>query len=255
MINPYSRTKNEPHIQRILRYFFELIHKLLRGLANNLLAKVYVRPREFSNAILKYYGHLFTESVVNVSGWRDGDFEGGTYASYFPNAKSYHISNAPTKMKGVGSIENEIEIDLSKPIPETLKKKYGVVFNHTTIEHIFDIDTAIKNLCDLSTDVVIMVAPTLQHIHYNKGYGDYNRLTPMGIVKYLEKNGLETIVLQSNEQQFSPIFCFALAVHKDSKYKGMIVKNLDFSMGGKLFGSGLTKVHAVDIHEHVHITE
>ena len=249
-MKPYSRFDQETLPQRILRNFFVFVHRGLRGLANNLLHKNVIKPREFSNDILRYYAPLFDGNIVNVSGWKDGDFENGLYTNYFPNATSYHISNAPTSSKGIGSITSEIEIDLSKPIDATRIQQFDVVFNHTTLEHIFALDIAFKNLCDLSREVVILVVPTLQHIHFNEGYGDYNRLTPMGIVKYFEKNNFETLVLQSNEQPFSPLYCFTIAVRKGSKYIGMIDKNLDFSMGGELFGSKIKTTH---LGEHVHL--
>ncbi len=242
-MRPFSSLDYEHFYQRVLRVIFSFIHRALRGLANNLLHKDVIKPREFSNAILRYYAPLFTGKIINVSGWKDGDFENGFYATYFQNATNYYVSNAPTSSKGIGSLESEIAIDLSKPIDVTLHKQFDVVFNHTTLEHIFELEMAFKNLCDLSKDVVILVVPTLQHIHFNDGFGDYNRLTPMGIVKYFEKNDFVTIVLQSNEQQFSPIYCFAIAVRKGSKYMGLIEKNLDFSMGGELYGSKIKTEH------------
>lgn len=249
-MKPYSRFDQETFLERTLRILFALVHRIIRGLANNILNKNVIRPREFSNDILRYYAPLFDGSIINVSGWKDGDFENGLYVNYFPRAVSYHVSNAPTSSKGIGSLESEIGIDLSKPIPESLHKNFDVVFNHTTLEHIFALEIAFKNLCDLSREVVILVVPTLQQIHFNKGYGDYNRLTPMGIVKYFEQNNFETLVLQSNEQQFSPLYCFAIAARKGSKYIAMIEKNLEFSMGGELYGS---KVNTTHLGDHIHL--
>ncbi len=249
-MKPFSPQKYENIFQQILRIIFSFIHRVLRGLANNLLHKDVIKPREFSNAMLKYYAPLFTGSIINVSGWKDGDFEHGCYVNYFTKADKYSVSNAPTSSKGIGSLPNEIAIDLSVPIDSTLHKQFDVVFNHTTLEHIFELDVAFTNLCALSKDVVILVVPTLQHIHFNDGYGDYNRLTPMGIVKYFEKNGFETLVLRSNEQQFSPMYCFAIAVRPESKHKSHIEKDLDFSMGGELYGS---KVHNDKVGRHVKI--
>ena len=249
-MKPYSRFSQESLPSRLLRYFFELIHRITRGLANNILNKDSIKPREFSNAILKYYAPLFDGKIINVSGWKDGDFESGVYKSYFTNATTYSVSNAPTSSKGVGSLESEIEIDLSIPISDSEKRQFDIVFNHTTLEHIFEIETAFKNLCDLSNEVVILVVPTLQQIHFNEGYGDYNRLTPMGVVKYFEKNDFEVLVLQSNEQQFSPIYCFAIAARRGSKYIGVIEKTLDFSMGGELYGS---KINTTHLKKHLHL--
>lgn len=240
-MKPYSQYQSEHVFRRLLRLFLSFIHRVLRGIANNFLDIHAIRPREFSNAILRYYAPLFTGSVINVSGWKDGDFENGAYKTYFTHAGEYFVSNAPTSSKGIGSLDSEIAIDLSEPIDTSLHGAYDVVFNHTTLEHIFNIEIAFANLCALSRDVVILVVPTLQHIHLNEGFGDYNRLTPLGIVKYFEKNDFETLVLQSNEQQFSPIYCFAIAVRKGSRYINEIEKSLDFSMGGELYGSRLNQ--------------
>lgn len=248
-MKPYSRFHSETALEHLLRLILSSIHRVLRGIANNFLDISAIRPREFSNAILHYYAPLFTGSVINVSGWKDGDFENGFYKTYFTNASEYFVSNAPTSSKGIGSLDTEIKIDLSEPIDVSFHKKYDVVFNHTTLEHIFNLETAFANLCTLSRDVVILVVPTLQHIHLNEGFGDYNRLTPLGIAKYFEKNDFETLVLQSNEQQFSPIYCFAIAVRKGSRYVNEIEKNLDFSMGGELYGSRLNQER---VYHHLH---
>jgi hypothetical protein len=251
-MKPYNIYSKENLLERILRTILLFCHRILRGSANHLLSKKVIHPRDFSNAILKYYAPLFTGSVINVSGWKDGDFENGFYKTYFTNASSYHISNAPTKSKGTGSLEAEIEIDLSKPLDPALHKKFDIVFNHTTLEHIFELDIAFKNLCDLSKDVVILVVPLLQQIHFNKGYGDYNRLTSMGVAKQFDKNNFELLVLQTNEQPFAPLYSFAIAVRKDSKYLNEIERNIDFSMGGALYGSKINPTH---LHDHVPYTQ
>jgi len=251
MIEPYSPPAKTILSQLSFIKIFSLIHRIIRGLANNILDKKYTKPREFSNAILRDYAPLFTGSIINVSGWKDSDLEGNTYRKYFSNAESYHISNAPVKSKGVGSLPGlEIEIDLTKPINSSLMHSFDIVCNHTTLEHVFDLNTAFKNLCDMAREVVILIVPTPRHIHFNAGYGDYNRLTPMGIMKYFEKNKFETLVIQSNEQQFSPIFCFAIAARKGSKYTKLIKKNLNFEMGGKLYGSRFNQAH---IEKHVNL--
>lgn len=95
----------------------------------------------------------------------------------------------------------------------------------------------------MSRDVVVLIVPVLQQIHFNEGYGDYNRLTTMGVVKSFEENGFETIVLQTNEQQFAPIYCLAIAVRGNSKYKQIFEKNVDLSMGGEMWGSKITTEH------------
>jgi hypothetical protein len=58
---------NDSYLFRI----FVLTHRLVRGVANRLLDKKYIRPRNFSNEMLRVYAPYFGGKVLNVSGWRD----------------------------------------------------------------------------------------------------------------------------------------------------------------------------------------
>ena len=60
-------------------------------------------------------------------------------------------------------------IDLATKLPDEFRQKFNVVFNHTTIEHVYDIHAAVRNLCDLSSDIVIFVVPFKQDVHYDEG--------------------------------------------------------------------------------------
>lgn len=243
MIKAYNKFEVESTFQRCARKILSLFHKIIRAIANRILNKDFIQPRTFTNAMLKHYAPVFTGDIINVSGWKDEDQNGAYYKDYFSNATSYSLSNAGESCKGMGSRDDEFKIDLSIPINNNLKNKYDVVFNHTTLEHIYEVKTAFKNLCDMSRDVVVLIVPVLQQIHFNEGYGDYNRLTTMGVVKSFEENGFETIVLQTNEQQFAPIYCLAIAVRGNSKYKQIFEKNVDLSMGGEMWGSKITTEH------------
>jgi hypothetical protein len=227
---------------QILARIIFFMHRCVRWLGIHLLEDCLVNPRRFSNALLRYYAPLFRGFTINVSGWDDRDGEGGHYQDYFINCSSYAVSNAPVGHKGLGSVSNknieEIEIDLLKKIDSGLQKKFDVVFNHTTLEHIFAVEKAFENICQLSCDAVILVVPVMQNIHI-KEYGDYWRPTTLGIVKLFLKNGFEPLVVQVNDQPFSPIYCFAVAVKDAKKYEGKIEKKLDFEMGKFLYGSGL----------------
>lgn len=77
-------------------------------------------------------------------------------------------------------------LDLAaEDINQELIGKYDVVFNHTTLEHIFKVEKASQNLCLMSKDIVIVIVPFLQEQHAE--YGDYWRFTPLTIKKYLKK--------------------------------------------------------------------
>ncbi|PIZ72552.1 MAG: hypothetical protein COY11_00180 [Candidatus Portnoybacteria bacterium CG_4_10_14_0_2_um_filter_44_20] len=220
-----------------------LFHRCLRGIGVRLLDNRLINPRRFSNALLRFYAPVFGGRVINVSGWDDRDKEGSYYKEYFKNCSDYLISNVSGKEKGMGSVKKngseEMELDLEKPLPPDLKGEFDVVFNHTTLEHIFNIEQAFENLCELSKDVVILVIPVFQQLHILETYGDYWRMTTLGIARMFKKNGFEPLVIQVNDQPFAPIYCFAIAARDPRKYEGKIEKRLDFEMGKFLYGSGI----------------
>lgn len=220
-----------------------LLHRLVRGTANRILPKHMIRPREFSNAMLRQYGPYFRGRVVNVSGWKDEDGEGGTYRSYFTGATSYAVTNVAGQGKGFGSAEGyeEIELDLERELPSALHGAFDVVFNHTTLEHIFDFRKAFANLCALSRDTVILVVPVLQQIHHTADFGDYWRPTTMAVAKLFVEHGFEPLVITTNDQPFAPVYCFAIASKTPSKY--VFPKRLEFNMGAYNYGSSLEVEH------------
>lgn len=233
-----------------MKHILFFFHRILRALGNRFLDKELANPRFFSNHMLRKYADNFEGSIINVSGWDDRDFEGGFYKGYFKKSLSYIVSNAPEEDKGLGSMKEsaveEIGIDLMNPIGKDLIGKYDVVFNHTTLEHILDVQGAFKNLCDLSRDAVIIVVPSVQNIHI-KGYGDFWRMTTMGVAKMFLKNGFEPLVIKANDQPFAPIYCFAIGVRDAKKYENKIIKDLDLEMGAALYGSSLKKRYIDDI--------
>ena len=186
---------------------------------------------------------------MNVSGWDDRDGEGGKYHDYFPKCASYTVTNAPTDNKGFGSLKEsnvrELQLDLTLPLTPALIQRFDVVFNHTTLEHIFEIETAFANLCAMSRDAVILVAPVLQQVHISRSFGDYWRPTTLAIAKLFRKNGFEPLIIITNDQPFFPVYCFAIAVRNAKEYGGKIATSLNFEMGAALFGSSL-KRHPIE---------
>jgi len=110
----------------------------------------YRLPRIWSNQELKKFAHLFSGEIVNVSAWEDKDKEGGHYKNYFINANKYYLTNYKTKARGFQGYENEFYLDLKKDLDKSLINRFDVVFNHTALEHIYDIRKAFRNLCLLS---------------------------------------------------------------------------------------------------------
>jgi len=147
--------------------------------------------RIWSNDELRKVGHIFTGSAVNVSGWRDEDKEGRTYKSYFPNCTSYAITNYGG-IRGTGP-ENELTLDLERALPQEMVQAFDLVFNHTTLEHIFDVNTAFANLCSMARELVVVVVPFAQVEHFTESFGDYWRFSPQALTRMFEVNGFSPI--------------------------------------------------------------
>jgi len=215
-------------------------------------------PRAWSNDELKKFAFQFDGEVVNVSGWKDIDKQGSKYEEYFINASDYWITNYKSEARGFqGDRKNEIFLDLSIPLPNEFPK-FDIVFNHTVLEHIFELEQAFKNLCELSKDVVILVVPFLQEQHAD--YGDYWRFTPMAIDKLFIKNNFHTVYINANDHHDASIYVFAIATryperwqeirnHPDNKLsiiydeQGMIGRRvIRNSMWATLINSFLSKV-------------
>jgi hypothetical protein len=180
--------------------------------------------RIWSNSELKKFCKIFKGDVCNVSAWNDIDKEGSTYKEYFSNAKSYSITNyGKESARGTARenfYENEIILDLTDEIRNDLIEKFDLVFNHTTLEHIFECQIAFSNLCKLTKDIVIVVVPFLQETHGD--YGDFWRFTPQCLDKMFRKNGMETIYINSNDQGRDSIYVFAIGSKKPSDWNSII---------------------------------
>lgn len=175
-------------------------------------------PRVWSNQCLREIAPLFSGEVINVSGWDDRDKEGRRYRDYF-NADAYYISNF-TGERGMQDADNitDFVIDLVQPLPSNLIERFDVVFNHTTLEHIFDVDKAFHCLCTLSRDIVIIVVPFAQAEHFTPSYGDYWRFMPMGIRELFRKEGLDVIFEAANCDENAGNYLFFVGSKNPGKW-------------------------------------
>ncbi|MEW5942648.1 MAG: hypothetical protein AB1710_02200 [Pseudomonadota bacterium] len=196
-----------------------------------------VRPRNWSNWELRKIAPTYQGDVINVSGWKDEDQVGGHYADYFPNALSYTISNFVGE-KGYQGASNEISLDIEADLPPHLTGQFQVVFNHTTLEHVYDIRKAVANLCAMSHDTVILVTPFLQQVHYEEGsFGDYWRPTPMCLERMLVEHGFEVVYQSSNDNEWYIVYLFTVATRSPEKYRGKIpFQKIQEWVGVKHFG-------------------
>lgn len=181
-------------------------------------------PRYWSNSELRRIAPLFGGMVVNVSAWKDDDKEGRKYREYFVNASDYWVTNYKADARGwQGNISKELFIDLEKPIEPDNKDRFDIVYNHTTLEHVFDVFHAFSVLCELSKDIVIVVAPFMQEQHGY--YGDYWRFTPLCIERLFNHNGLQLVYVNYNDGPRDSIYIFAIGTKYPDKWAN--IRNLD----------------------------
>jgi len=193
------------------------------------------RPRDWSNQELKKIAPLVHGDIINVSGWQDSDKRGGKYRDYFPNARSYSISNYHHGEKGVQGSAGEIALDLEADAPHELVRRFDVVFNHTVLEHIFDVHQAVKTLCALSRELVIVVTPFVQEVHFIAGsFGDWWRMTPACMRRLLERQGLTTVYQSVNDTAWFEVYVFTVAVRDPENYRGPRASVSDLGIGNRV---------------------
>ena len=200
------------------------------------------KPRIWSNKELLKFKDFFYGDVLNASGWKDQDKEGFLYKEkYFKNCKNYYISNFKKDFRGFqGNLKNEFFLDLEKELNSKYNKKFDIVFNHTTLEHIFNSFIAFKNLCQLSKDLVIIIVPFLQEEHGN--YGDYWRYTPQTLKKLFEINNFNLVYLNYNDSSSESIYIFAIGSRNNNYQKIINIEgNKISSIGLSLIGKNIIK--------------
>lgn len=180
----------------------------------------------------------------NVSGWIDTDKAGRKYREYFTNLSEYFITNYNSEARGFqGNQENEIFLDLEQDLNQEMINRFDVVFNHTVLEHIFDVNKAFENLCKMSKDIVIVVVPFLQEQHAE--YGDYWRFTPLAVQKLFAKNSMDLIYINYNDAKKDSIYIFAIGSKNKDKWKNIenhkdnkLDKISTFMLGTKVIRNG-----------------
>lgn len=191
--------------------------------------------RHWSNQQLAKLGPLFSGDIVNVSAWDDRDKEGGHYKDYFTKASSYSYTNHDG-YRGFQGLPNEYRLDLTGGIPEHLAHRFDVVFNHTTLEHIFDVRKAFANLCKLSSDIVIVVVPFAQVQHESDDWKDYWRFTPTCLRKLYEENGLTVIYEAQSPHRNSAVYVLSVASQHPNRWAGRMPPHQSIRTAGEWIG-------------------
>jgi hypothetical protein len=146
--------------------------------------------RIWSNEEISLIASHVRGDVVNVSAWQDEDKQGRQYRDYFTEATSYHITNYDG-WRGRG-LKADYTLDLQMPAPRELVGRYDLVFNHTTLEHIFDIHQAFRTMASISRDAMLIIVPFMQHLHGPKD-GDFWRPSPYAMRRLHSDAGLEIL--------------------------------------------------------------
>lgn len=191
--------------------------------------------RIWSNREIRKLAPIFTGDVVNVSAWDDRDKEGGYYKEYFSNASGYYYTNY-IGARGYQQKENEYFVDLTKEIPEELIRRFDVVFNHTTLEHIFEVRKAFRNLCEMTNDIVMVVVPFSQVQHEKESYKDYWRFTPSCVRELFRENGMEVVYEAESHHKGAAIYLLFVASRDSEKWKRRMPRYEPISETGRSIG-------------------
>jgi hypothetical protein len=189
--------------------------------------------RIWSNDMLRVIAPLFQGDVINVSGWNDEDKQGRRYRDYFTNARSYAVTNYGGYRGAVDA--GGVHLDLEKPLDASMVGCADVVYNHTTLEHVFDVFTAVSNLCAMTRDVVIVVVPACQEEHATESFGDYWRFMSGGVRRLFEANGLTPVFLASSPDRDSAIYHLCVASRRPEQWTGRFPAGARVNGGGDLF--------------------
>lgn len=94
------------------------------------------------------------------------------------------------------------------------------MFNHTTLEHVFEVRKAFANLCAMSRDVVIVVVPFSQVQHESESYGDFWRFTPTCLRQLFEENGMTVIYEAESPYRHASIYLVFVAARHPERHTG-----------------------------------
>jgi hypothetical protein len=201
--------------------------------------------RIWSNKELKRIASCFAGSILHVSAWEDKDKQGSYYKNYFNSADEYYLSNYGGE-RGRQGYENEIYLDLAGELPEELINRFDVVFNHTTLEHIYNVKKAFKNLCSLSKDVVILVVPFMQKQHETVSFKDYWRFTPTCLKAMFYENGMETVYESTNDSKNKVVYLFIVGSSNPEKWTNVLPSSQQLSNIGSWLGHNrMTRFHSL----------
>lgn len=196
--------------------------------------------RYWSNKEILKLAPFFKGDVVNISGWDDRDKEGGHYKDYFVRASSYTISNYSGE-RGFDGVEHEIFLDLTQDLPKELVAKFDVCFNHTTLEHIFDVQKAFSNICEMSRDIVLLVVPFSQAQHETESFKDYWRFTPSCIQALFKENGMDIIYETQSPYKNAAVYLLFIGSKNPNRWQSILPAYAPVGEAGTWIGRSWTR--------------
>jgi len=179
------------------------------------------KARIWSNTEMARLAPFFEGDIVNVSGWDDRDKEGRRYRDYFTKASSYSITNYAGE-RGFQGETGEIPLDLEKPLAPELEKRFDVVFNHTTLEHVFDVVSAFNNMCAMAKEAVIVIVPFAQVEHWSDSYGDYWRISGQALERLFKNAGYTMIYCSANDDADGAVYVLGIGVRNPDVWQGRL---------------------------------
>ena len=199
--------------------------------------------RIWSNQELEKIAGQYTGRVLNVSAGDDVDKQGRHYRDYFSSASSYSISNfQPGSKRGFQGREHEILIDLEGEVAAEHRQVFDVCFNHTTLEHIYEVQTAFRNLCALSADTVILVVPFCQVQHESEFYKDYWRFSPTAVRRMFHDQGFEVVYESANDHFNAAVYLFFVASRNAESWRSKMPAWQPIGTAGTWVGNSLGKL-------------
>ncbi|OWY69447.1 hypothetical protein B7486_20540 [cyanobacterium TDX16] len=194
--------------------------------------------RVWSNRELRKLAPLFKGDVVNISAWDDRDKEGSYYQDYFTQKERYYFTNYSGE-RGWQGKENEYFLDLTQELPSELQQRFDVVFNHTTLEHVFDVRKAFQNLCLVSKDIVIVVVPFCQKQHGKDMYCDFWRFTPTCLRYLFKENNFEVIYEAQSQHKNAAIYLLFVGSRYSEKWRHIMPTYKEIKESGNWIGHPL----------------
>ena len=227
---------------KILNQTTTRVAKVMMEIATGILIACHPEwsPRVRSNDEIRRLGPIFNGDILNLSGWKDNDKEGGCYRQYFPNARSYTISNYGSEVGASGTTEKEL--DLSIPYDGGIGT-YDLVFNHTVLEHVYPTKIVFDNLSLLSRDAILTVVPFVQEMHGVCGsFADYFRYSPLAIERLFAERGFHTVYVSWNEDYpFMNVYVIHLASKMPERYYGVVPPRKKIQIGDAGPGTLISK--------------